>query len=124
MVIHVIYKCVLVFLLYLVSCIDVGSGNVDQGKSFLMVVFPFWRVAGLVTGSPGIAHWASPLDGWFSRKNIFCQKIFDNFFSFQATEMVLTSKWGRTSFPYFGVKLSCFCLMIAYRKKLPKITLR
>ena len=30
-----------------------------------------------------------------SRKNIFCQKIFDNFFSFQATEMVLTSKWGR-----------------------------
>ena len=32
-----------------------------------------------------------------SRKNIFCQKIFDNFLSFQATEMVLThtSKWGR-----------------------------
>ena len=55
MVIHVIYKCVLVFLLYLVSCIDVGSGNVDPGKSFLMVVFPFWRVAGLVTGSPDIA---------------------------------------------------------------------
>ena len=42
-----------------------------------------------------IAQWASPLDGGFSRKNIFCQKIFDNFFSFQATEMVLTSKWGR-----------------------------
>ena len=41
------------------------------------------------------AQWASPLDGGFSRKNIFCQKIFDNFFSFQATEMVLTSKWGR-----------------------------
>ena len=40
-------------------------------------------------------QWASPLDGGFSRKNIFCQKIFDNFFSFQATEMVLTSKWGR-----------------------------
>ena len=29
------------------------------------------------------------------RKNICCQKIFDNSFSFQATEMVLTSKWGR-----------------------------
>ena len=41
------------------------------------------------------AQWASPLDGWFSSKDIFCQKIFDNFFSFQATEMVLTSKWGR-----------------------------
>ena len=27
-------------------------------------------------------------------KIFFCQKIFDNFFSFQATEMVLTSKWG------------------------------
>ena len=29
-----------------------------------------------------------------------------------------------TSFPYFGVKLSCVCLMIAYRKKLPKVTQR
>ena len=38
---------------------------------------------------------ATPLLRGFSRKNIFCQKIFDNFFSFQATEMVLTSKWGR-----------------------------
>ena len=37
----------------------------------------------------------TPLLRGFSRKNIFCQKIFDNFFSFQATEMVLTSKWGR-----------------------------
>ena len=46
-------------------------------------------------GHEDIAQWASPLDGGFSRKNIFCQKIFDNFFSFQATEMVLTSKWGR-----------------------------
>ena len=42
-----------------------------------------------------IAQWASPLDGWFSRKNIFCQKIFDNFFSFQATEIILTSKCDR-----------------------------
>ena len=38
---------------------------------------------------------ATPLLRGFSGKNIFCQKIFDNFFSFQATEMVLTSKWGR-----------------------------
>ena len=38
---------------------------------------------------------ATPLLRGFSRKNIFCQKIFDNFFSFQATEIVLTSKWGR-----------------------------
>ena len=30
----------------------------------------------------------------------------------------------RTSFPYFGVKLSCVCLMIAYRKKMPKVTQR
>ena len=30
----------------------------------------------------------------------------------------------RTSFPYFGVKLSCVCLMSAYRKKLPKVTQR
>ena len=32
--------------------------------------------------------------------------------------------WKETSFPYFGVKLSCVCLMIAYRKKLPKVTQR
>ena len=38
---------------------------------------------------------ATPLLRGFSRKNIFCQTIFDNFFSFQATEMVLISKWGR-----------------------------
>ena len=37
---------------------------------------------------------ATPLLRGCSRKNIFCQKIFD-LFSFQATEMVLTSKWGR-----------------------------
>ena len=29
-----------------------------------------------------------------------------------------------TSLPYFGVKLSCVCLMIAYRKKIPKVTQR
>ena len=29
------------------------------------------------------------------RKNICCQKIFSNSFSFQDTEIVLTSKWGR-----------------------------
>ena len=33
-------------------------------------------------------------------------------------------KWPNTSFPYFRVKLSCVCLMIAYRKKLPKVTQR
>ena len=38
---------------------------------------------------------ATPLQRGFSRKNICCQKIFGNSFSFQATEMVLTSKWGR-----------------------------
>ena len=31
---------------------------------------------------------------------------------------------SRTSLPYFGVKLSCVCLMFAYRNKLPIITLR
>ena len=30
----------------------------------------------------------------------------------------------KTSFPYFRVKLSFVCLMIAYRKKLPKVTQR
>ena len=38
---------------------------------------------------------ATPLLRGFRRKNIFCQKIFDNIFSFQATEMVLTSKWSK-----------------------------
>ena len=33
-------------------------------------------------------------------------------------------KYIHTSFPYFEVKLSCVCLMIAYRKKLPKVTQR
>ena len=33
-------------------------------------------------------------------------------------------KLNKTSFPYFRVKLSCVCLMIAYRKKLPKVTQR
>ena len=28
------------------------------------------------------------------------------------------SKTVKTSFPYFGVKLSCVCLMFAYRKKI------
>ena len=35
-------------------------------------------------------YWA-----WDHRKNICCQKIFGNSFSFQATEMVLTSKRDR-----------------------------
>ena len=34
-----------------------------------------------------------------------------------------SAKSGKTSFPYFRVKLSCVCLMIAYRKKLSKVTL-
>ena len=48
-------------------------------------------------GRPGQAmhSGATPLLRGFSRKNICCQKIFGNSFSFQATEMVLTSKWGR-----------------------------
>ena len=29
-----------------------------------------------------------------------------------------------TSLAYFGVKLSCVCLMFAYRKKWPTVTLR
>ena len=37
---------------------------------------------------------------------------------------ILNSRIIETSFPYFGVKLSCVCLMIAYRKKLPKVTQR
>ena len=36
----------------------------------------------------------------------------------------LNTKLIETSFPYFGVKLSFVCLMIAYRKKLPKVTQR
>ena len=43
----------------------------------------------------GMHSGATPLLRGNSRKNIFCQKIFNNFFSFQATEIVLTSKWGR-----------------------------
>ena len=35
-------------------------------------------------------YWA-----WGHRKNICCQKIFGNSFSFQATEMVLNSKCGK-----------------------------
>ena len=37
---------------------------------------------------------------------------------------IFFSNLKKTSFPYFGVKLSCVCLMIAYRKKLPKVTQR
>ena len=44
---------------------------------------------------PVLHSGATPLLRGCSRKNIFCQKIFNNFFIFQATEMVLTSKWGR-----------------------------
>ena len=40
-------------------------------------------------------QWTSPLHRGSNRKTIWCQKIFGNSFSFQATEMVLTSKWGR-----------------------------
>ena len=47
--------------------------------------------AGRVPGT-ALHSGATPLLRGCSRKNIFCQKIFDNFFSFQATEMVLTSK--------------------------------
>ena len=35
----------------------------------------------------------------------------------EATPQV-DSQRNKTSFPYFGVKLSCVCLMIAYRKKI------
>ena len=38
---------------------------------------------------------ATPLLSNVSLEKYFCQKIFDISFSFQATEMVLTSKWGR-----------------------------
>ena len=42
------------------------------------------------------SHWGRRLYwAWYDRKNIFCQKIFNNSSSFQVTEMVLTSKWGR-----------------------------
>ena len=30
----------------------------------------------------------------------------------------------KTSLPYFEVKLNCVCLMFAFRKKLPNVTLR
>ena len=48
----------------------------------------------LPTDNPN-PQWTSPLHRGSNRKNICCQKIFGNFFSFQATEMVLTSEWGR-----------------------------
>ena len=48
----------------------------------------------LPTDNPN-PQWTSPLHRGSNRKNICCQKIFGNSFSFQATEMVLTSKWGR-----------------------------
>ena len=50
---------------------------------------------GLATSVYCIAQWKSPLHRGSDRKNICCQKIFGNSFSFKATEMVLTSKWGR-----------------------------
>ena len=44
--------------------------------------------------------------------------------SFVINRSFSISKSDKTSFPYFGVKLSCVCLMIAYRKNLPKVTQR
>merc|ERR1712155_340497 len=35
----------------------------------------------------------------------------------EASVDVYNCRYVDTSFPYFGVKLSCVCLMIAYRKK-------
>ena len=37
---------------------------------------------------------------------------------------LVRSLWNQTSLPYFRVKLSCVCIMFAYRKKLPTVTLR
>ena len=34
-----------------------------------------------------------------------------------AEHLVIMQKYLVTSLPYFGVKLSCVCLMFAYRKK-------
>ena len=45
-------------------------------------------------------------------------------FNLQCTYFIAITTYVLTSFPYFGVKLSCVCLMIAYRKKLPKVTQR
>ena len=41
--------------------------------------------------------------------------FFNPFPNIQHRQMV-TDKFRRTSFPYFGVKLICVCLMFAYRK--------
>ena len=71
-----------------------GSASTQEHAHHTKWVFTLMYLY-ITYGTKYIAQWASPLDGGFSRKNIFCQKIFDNFFSFQATEMVLTSKWGR-----------------------------
>ena len=40
------------------------------------------------------------------------------------TATTITSTTITTSLPYFGVKLSCVCLMFAYRNKGPIVTLR
>ena len=44
------------------------------------------------------------------------EKIFQ--FSIARTHIPSALYKISTSFPYFGVKLSCVCLMIAYRKKM------
>ena len=51
----------------------------------------------------------------YAFRNIYLRSII--FEGFEVNER------NQTSFPYFGVKLSCVCLMIAYKKnclKLPK----
>ena len=73
-----------------------------NGELWLVLLLVFGTGEAISNNEILETDWAGPvhsgatplLRGW-SRKNIFCQKIFHNFFSFQATEMVLTSKWGR-----------------------------
>ena len=45
--------------------------------------------------------------------NTKCRKAYDGI------KLLVNHFVNVTSLPYFGVKLSCVCLMFAYRKKLP-----
>ena len=82
--------CLLLFYLLSLEQHNIGDSGGGAGGGDLL------EVGGQVVLYCNVLHsGAMPLLRGCSRKNICCQKIFGNSFSFQATEMVLTSKWGR-----------------------------
>ena len=65
-----------------------------------------------VVSSPGVGSCIMTMhSGAMPLLSIFCQKIFDNSFSFQATEIVLTSKWGRIE-PDLRIELIILWLLV------------